>query len=403
MRIIVVGAGPAGLFYSINASCLGHEVVLLESNEKAGKKLFITGKGRCNVTNACEGKEFLNNVVTNAKFLFSSLSKWNSFDTIDFFNSHNCPLVIERGNRVFPKSYKAYDITDTLVRECRKNGVSIKFNTKVLEINKINNEFVVKTNFSNFTSDALVIATGGKSYSQTGSKGDGYLFAKKFNHTIIDPVPALCPIKVKENFQKEMLNFTLKNVTLKATSGKFENNEFGDLEFLSNALTGPIALTTSSLINRFDDVTLSIDFKPALSDEQLDNRLLREIKNYEKGTVLDLIKKVLPSAVIPMFLSKLDVDQDESLVYLTKENRYKIVNLIKSFPFSYAGLDNIDRAIVTSGGVDIKQINPKTMESKLVPNLYFIGEVLDIDAFTGGFNIQIALSTAYSAANALKE
>ena len=403
MRIIVVGAGPAGLFYSINASCLGHEVVLLESNEKAGKKLFITGKGRCNVTNACEGKEFLNNVVTNAKFLFSSLSKWNSFDTIDFFNSHNCPLVIERGNRVFPKSYKAYDITDTLVRECRKNGVSIKFNTKVLEINKINNEFVVKTNFSNFTSDALVIATGGKSYSQTGSKGDGYLFAKKFNHTIIDPVPALCPIKVKENFQKEMLNFTLKNVTLKATSGKFENNEFGDLEFLSNALTGPIALTTSSLINRFDDVTLSIDFKPALSEEQLDNRLLREIKNYEKGTVLDLIKKVLPSAVIPMFLSKLDVDQDESLVYLTKENRYKIVNLIKSFPFSYAGLDNIDRAIVTSGGVDIKQINPKTMESKLVPNLYFIGEVLDIDAFTGGFNIQIALSTAYSAANALKE
>lgn len=403
MRIIVVGAGPAGLFYSINASCLGHEVVLLESNEKAGKKLFITGKGRCNVTNACEGKEFLNNVVTNAKFLFSSLSKWNSFDTIDFFNSHNCPLVIERGNRVFPKSYKAYDITDTLVRECRKNGVSIKFNTKVLEINKINNEFVVKTNSSNFTSDAVVIATGGKSYSQTGSRGDGYLFAKKFNHTIIYPVPALCPIKVKENFQKEMLNFTLKNVTLKASSGKFENKEFGDLEFLSNALTGPIALTTSSLINRFDDVTLSIDFKPALSEEQLDNRLLREIKNYEKGTVLDLIKKVLPSAVIPMFLSKLDVDQDESLVYLTKENRYKIVNLIKSFPFSYAGLDNIDRAIVTSGGVDIKQINPKTMESKLVPNLYFIGEVLDIDAFTGGFNIQIALSTAYSAANALKE
>ena len=402
MDIIVVGGGASGLFFSLNASKKGHNVTVIERNEKVGKKLFITGKGRCNVTSDSDNKTIMNHIVNNPKFLYSALNRWSSVDTINFFSSHGCPLITERGNRVFPQSGKSYDIIRTLHSECIKEGVIFIYKERVMSAYKNNERFVVKTqNGRIFQSDALVIATGGKSYSATGSSGDGYHFASSFSHHIISPVGALVPLKVKETIPSSLFNLTLKNVTLKASGEKFSFSEFGDLEFLPSSLTGPIALTLSSYINRKDNVKLELDLKPALSEEQLTNRILREIKEKRNSVVLDLLKTLLPISFISLFLSKCDVEENKSLDVLLKEERDKIVLYLKHFPFTYAGLDNIDHAIVTSGGVDVKEINPSTMESKLVKNLFFIGEVIDVDALTGGFNIQIAFSSAYLASEAL--
>lgn len=402
MDIIVVGGGASGLFFSLNASKKGHNVTVIERNEKVGKKLFITGKGRCNVTSDSDNKTIMNHIVNNPKFLYSALNRWSSVDTINFFSSHGCPLVTERGNRVFPQSGKSYDIIRTLHSECIKEGVIFIYKERVMSAYKNNERFVVKTqNGRIFQSDALVIATGGKSYAATGSSGDGYHLASSFSHHIISPVGALVPLKVKETIPSSLFNLTLKNVTLKASGEKFSFSEFGDLEFLPSSLTGPIALTLSSYINRKDNVKLELDLKPALSEEQLTNRILREIKEKRNSVVLDLLKTLLPISFISLFLSKCDVEENKSLDVLLKEERDKIVLYLKHFPFTYAGLDNIDHAIVTSGGVDVKEINPSTMESKLVKNLFFIGEVIDVDALTGGFNIQIAFSSAYLASEAL--
>lgn len=402
MDIIVVGGGASGLFFSLNASKKGHNVTVIERNEKVGKKLFITGKGRCNVTSDSDNKTIMNHIVNNPKFLYSALNRWSSVDTINFFSSHGCPLVTERGNRVFPQSGKSYDIIRTLHSECIKEGVIFIYKERVMSAYKNNERFVVKTqNGRIFQSDALVIATGGKSYSKTGSSGDGYHLASSFSHHIISPVGALVPLKVKETIPSSLFNLTLKNVTLKASGEKFSFSEFGDLEFLPSSLTGPIALTISSYINRKDNVKLELDLKPALSEEQLTNRILREIKEKRNSVVLDLLKTLLPISFISLFLSKCDVEENKSLDVLLKEERDKIVFYLKHFPFTYLGLDNIDHAIVTSGGVDVKEINPSTMESKLVKNLFFIGEVIDVDALTGGFNIQIAFSSAYLASEAL--
>lgn len=402
MDIIVVGGGASGLFFSLNASKKGHNVTVIERNEKVGKKLFITGKGRCNVTSDSDNKTIMNHIVNNPKFLYSALNRWSSVDTINFFSSHGCPLITERGNRVFPQSGKSYDIIRTLHSECIKEGVIFIYKERVISAYKNNERFVVKTqNGRIFQSDALVIATGGKSYSATGSSGDGYHLASSFSHHIISPVGALVPLKVKETIPSSLFNLTLKNVTLKASGEKFSFSEFGDLEFLPSSLTGPIALTISSYINRKDNVKLELDLKPALSEEQLTNRILREIKEKRNSVVLDLLKTLLPISFISLFLSKCDVEENKSLDVLLKEERDKIVFYLKHFPFTYLGLDNIDHAIVTSGGVDVKEINPSTMESKLVKNLFFIGEVIDVDALTGGFNIQIAFSSAYLASEAL--
>lgn len=402
MDIIVVGGGASGLFFSLNASKKGHNVTVIERNEKVGKKLFITGKGRCNVTSDSDNKTIMNHVVNNSKFLYSSLNRWSSIDTINFFSSHGCPLVTERGNRVFPQSGKSYDIISTLHSECVKEGVVFIYKERVISAYKNNERFVVRTqNGRIFHSDALVIATGGKSYSRTGSSGDGYHLASSFSHHIISPVGALVPLKVKETIPSSLFNLTLKNVTLKASGEKFSYSEFGDLEFLPSSLTGPIALTISSYINRKENVKLELDLKPALSTEQLTNRILREVKEKKNNVVLDLLKTLLPISFISLFLSKCDVEENKSLDVLLKEDRDKIIFYLKHFPFTYEGLDDIDHAIVTSGGVDVKEINPSSMESKLVKNLFFIGEVIDVDALTGGFNIQIAFSTGYIASQAL--
>lgn len=395
MRIIVVGAGPAGLIASYKLQEKGHEVTLIEKNEKVGKKIYITGKGRCNVTNNCTQEEFFKNVVNNPRFLYASYGNFTSQDTMEFFASRNIELVTERGNRVFPKSYNACEIAQTLFEANKKIGVNIKLNEKVLSITKNEKTFTVSTNKYSYFADKVVISTGGKSYSHTGSTGDGYKFAQAFGHTIIEPVPGLCALKIKENIPSNLFKFTLKNVTLKVKYNNIKKEEFGEITFYKEGVAGPISLTISSLINRINpkDVSLEIDFKPALDNEKLDARILREIRDKNNKSLLDIINKLLPSEIVPWFLEIAKINTNTALFELKKEERKLLVTSLKQFKLTYLGLEDIDHAIITSGGINTKEINQKTLESNLVSGLYFAGEVIDVDAFTGGFNMQIAFST----------
>ena len=401
-RIICIGAGASGLFFALNAASQENEVTLIDSNSKAGRKMYISGKGRCNITNNCDNREFINNVIRNPKFLYSAINRFSPVDTIDFFNEHGCPLKTERGNRVFPVSDRSADIIDCLYRECRRNKVDIQFDQKVTKIEKRDDEFIVHCGNKTYIADKLVIATGGRSYPSTGSTGDGYRFAKQFGHNIIELKSALCPIRIKEIIRHEMLKLTLKNVSLTCKNKSFNETIFGDLEFLPGSITGPIALSMSSLINRIGDVEISLDLKPALDEEKLDKRLLREIETNPNKNVRYLLGTLLANGFIDFFVENTRTDTDIVLNSLTKEKRLKLLDDLKHFRLTFNGLESIDKGIVTSGGVDVSEIDPKTMGSKLCDGLYFIGEVLDVDAFTGGFNLQIALSTAYSCALSMK-
>lgn len=406
MKTIIIGAGPAGMMAAIHAASNNNQIIILEKNEKAGKKLFITGKGRCNVTNNCSENDFIKHVVSNPKFLYSAINSFSSKDTIEFFESRNTPLVTERGNRVFPKSYKSYDITDCLVKECHRLHISFEFNTNVLHIRKNKeNMFVVETNRGNFEADNLVIATGGLSYPKTGSTGDGYQFAKAFNHTIVDTVPALTGIKIKEQIPAKMKGFTLKNVSLHLKDEKFRHDEFGELTFYENYLDGPIVISTSSLINRRDNRNLhiEIDLKPALDENTLQDRIQRDIENNPHGKIIVILRGLLPGPFVPFFEEHVSLNYQKECSIFNKEERNKLIQGLKHFPLTFMGLNGFERAVVTAGGISTKEISPRTMESKLIPNLYFAGEVIDVDAFTGGFNIQIALSTGALAGDAIKE
>ena len=399
MKVIVIGAGAAGLMASIKASENGHQVILLDSNEKCGRKLYITGKGRCNVTNNVAPNEFIKNIVTNPKFMYSAINNFTPSDTIDFFNDRGVELVTERGNRVFPKSYKASDIIDCLYNECKKNGVRIVFSSKVTKVEKKNDLFYVNTTKLMYTCDKLIIATGGASYSTTGSTGDGYYFAKLFNHKVTKLYPALCPIMIKNNFPKTFNNLELKNVSLTCVTERFKKTLFGEMTFVDNGISGPIVLTMSSLINKEVVKELSIDFKPALTHEKLDERLLKDFLERRNESLNSVMRGLLPQVLINVFLNKIKVDGTKKVNEITKNERLLILNNLKKFDLSFEKLDTIEHSIVTSGGVDVSEINPRTMESKLVSGLYFVGEVLDIDCFTGGFNIQCALSMGYIAGN----
>ena len=401
MKIVCIGAGASGLFFALNCADEDHEVILLDSNPKAGRKMYISGKGRCNITNNCDTKGFIRNVVRNPKFLYGAINRFKPSDTIDFFNGHGCPLKTERGNRVFPVSDRSADIIDCLVAECRKKKVDIRFNQKVMKIDKKDDNFIVFTRDQRYIADKLVIATGGKSYPSTGSTGDGYVYAKQFGHKITELKSALCPIRIKEAVSNDMLKMTLKNVALTAENDHFRKTIFGDMEFLKGCITGPIVLSMSSLINREADVTLNLDFKPALDENKLDNRLLREIQGNPNRDIRYLLTTLLPREIIEFFIENTDTDSEIPLHSLTKETRQQLLNDLKHFRLTYQGLEDIDRGIVTSGGVDVNEIDPKTMKSKLCKDLYFIGEILDVDALTGGFNLQIALSTAYSCAQGI--
>jgi len=401
MKIIVVGGGAAGLMASAQLSMKGHDVTLIEKNEKVGRKIFITGKGRCNLTNACSKEDFVKNIVTNPKFLLSSISTFTYKEVMDFFTSRGVELEIQRGNRVFPTSLKSSDIIDCLLIANRKAGTNIRFSETVLGIKKNGEIFEVKTTKGTHKSDKVIIATGGLSYPQTGSTGDGYKFASSFGLDVVEQVPALSALTIKEEIPSYLDKFSLNHVTLKVKTKTKTFEEFGDLTFYSYGIAGPIALTISSKINRMnkEDISLSIDLKPAIPVEELNQRIVKDIQSKKFYTVKNLLSSYLPYEFFSWFIKITNIDQTKSVYELTKQERNQIVDSLKNFKLTYNGLDIIERATVTSGGVSVNEINSSTLECKKIPGLYFIGEVLDVDAFTGGFNLQIAFSTAMQLAS----
>lgn len=474
--VLVIGGGASGLVSAYFASQNGNNVRLIEKNEKLGKKIYITGKGRCNLSNDLPPDEFLTNVVNNSKFLTGAVYSFSPDNTIDFFEKGGTPLKIERGNRVFPLSDKASDVTKCLEKYCRESDVQINLNEKVLAISIINNEvenaeifnenaenitkfaekvakpndkltkrdddisesneivlekfadkanktdekilekanktnelsaykFKVITDKAKYFVDAVIVATGGLSYPSTGSCGDGYKFAKLFNHKIIETKPALCGLNLKGDFYKELQGVSLKNVKLTAkNNNKTVSEFFGEMLFTHFGISGPIVLSTSSKINRLNlnEVKLYLDLKPALDIETLDKRILRDFDKYKNKRLENALSDLLPNKLISIIIEKSKLNGKKSVNVITKAERLTLIQTLKNFEMSVSSLRNIDEAIITSGGVSVKDINPRTMESKLVKNLYFCGEVLDVDAYTGGFNLQIAFSTGYSAGISIK-
>ena len=403
MKVAVIGGGASGLMAAGTAAKNGHMVDLFEANEKVGKKLYITGKGRCNVTNYSSPNEILENIVTNSKFMYGSLYSFTSFDVVDFFESLGVKIKIERGNRAFPESDKSSDIIKALERFNKKHGVNILLNHKVLEINRDNNNFQISTicgTYNNY--DATIICVGGKTYSATGSVGDGYDFAKKFGHGVTEIKPALIPILLNDEFIRELEGLSLKNVSLIAKQDKnIFKCIFGEMIFTSNGISGPIALSMSSFINRQNNIDLYIDLKPALTKEQLRLRINRDIEEMRESQIGTLMSGLLPKSLAFVFIKKLGFDFSRKNKTLNTQEIDKLIIMLKEFKLEYKGLDKLDYGIITSGGVDVKEINPKTMESKLVKGLYFAGEVIDVDALTGGYNLQVAFSTGYVAGNSI--
>ena len=396
MRIAIVGAGASGLMAGGFLSLYGEDVVIFDGNEKSGKKLYITGKGRCNVTNNCSKEEYFENVVNGKKFMMSAINQFDCQDTMVFFENLGLKLKTERGNRVFPESDKSSDVIKALDRHCQ--GCEFKYNEKVEYISKGGDTFTVKTDKATYQFDRVVIATGGKSYPTTGSKGDGYKFAKMFGHKIVETFPALVPIKIKEKFIKDLQGLSLKNVSLNCDIEGKKKSLFGEMLFTADSISGPIALSLSSFIGKSKNVNLSIDFKPALNEEQLEKRLLKDFSENLNRNISYIIKGLLPIRFVDIFLDVIELPRDKKVNSITSQERKKIISNLKDFKLTYDGLYPIEAGIITSGGVCLDEIKPKTMESKLVKGLYFIGEVLDVDCLTGGFNLQTAFATAYACA-----
>lgn len=398
MKILVIGAGPAGLMAAGTLAERGFDVTLADKNEKTGKKLYITGKGRCNVTNECDGKEFLASVVSNPKFLMSAINAFDSYDTVDFLQKNGLNTVTERGNRVFPASQKSSDVIKTFTDYCRKNGVKILLSAKVVGVKSDGEDFVVSLSDKTERFQKVIVATGGLSYPSTGSTGDGYEIAKSFGHKIVKPVQALVPIELNEPWVQKLSGLSLKNVRCTVTAGEKEiASDFGEMLFTHKGVSGPIILSLSSKINRLNPngLKLVIDLKPALSDDVLDARLQRDFAELNLKQFKNSLDGLLPKSLVPVIVGLSKINPEQKVGQITREQRKNLVHLLKNLTFSVKKLAGFEEAIVTAGGVDVKEINPKTMESKLQKGLYFVGEVLDVDALTGGFNIQIALSTAY--------
>lgn len=375
------------------------DTTLFEKNEKLGKKLFITGKGRCNITTTLEGEEFLNNVVRNKKFLYSAIYSFPPSRTMEFFKRNNLELKVERGNRVFPKSDKSSDIIKCFEKALVKTGVDIKLNEEVLCVRKDKN-FIIKTDKDTYTFDRVIIATGGKSYVSTGSTGKGYEIAKIFGHKVVDLKPALVPIILNDEDLKECSGLPLKNIDLVVKKkNKVFKKFFGEALITHFGISGPVVLTASSYVNRIPnkDISLYLDLKPNLDFETLDNRFLREFSNAPNKNLSNIMEKLLPKNLITPYLTRADIEGTKKPSNITVEERHRLIKTLKEFPLSFNSIYDLNAGIVTSGGVSITEVDPSTMESKLVKGLYFTGEVLDVDALTGGFNLQIALSTGYLA------
>ena len=399
-RVGVIGGGPAGIMAAGAAAGRGHDVTLIEKNKQLGKKLFITGKGRCNITNASPISEFFDNIISNREFLYSSLYTFDNEAIIRLLESYGLNTKVERGNRVFPVSDKSSDVIKAFQKYLDHMGAEVLLNSMVSHVYMEDNIFmVVLTTGEKMQFDRLVIATGGASYPATGSEGDGYKMARAFGHTVTELKPSLVPIELEEPWLKDLMGLSLKNVTLRAYSDKkLIHEEFGEMIFTHFGISGPIVLTMSNHINRLKNKpVLTLDLKPALDDETLDNRLLRDFQEYKNKQLKNALNDLLPQKLIPLVIQVSGIYPEKTVHQITREERSKLLEAIKAFPLQFKGFRPLDEAIVTSGGIKVQEVNPSTMESRIVPGLYFAGEIIDIDALTGGYNLQIAYSTGYLA------
>ena len=404
-KVIVIGAGPAGMMAAISAA-ENHEVILLEGNERIGKKLFITGKGRCNVTNAKDISEFFDFIPGNPHFLYSALYTYTNIDVMNFFENAGVKLKVERGSRVFPNSDKSSDIISGLSRGLNEAGVDLRLHSKVKDVIFNNNkiEAVILENGSKVKGDYFIITTGGKSYPLTGSTGIGFDLAKKMGHTIVEPKPSLVPIEIEESWVRELQGLSLRNIELKIKNKKNSKVVYsgqGEMLFTHFGISGPLVLSGSRFIKDGERFEISLDLKPALDEKQLDLRIQKDFKKNLNKDFKNSLDELLPKKLIPVIIELSGIDENKKVNSITKEERRTLLNLLKNLTFTVKGLRDIAEAIVTAGGVSTKEIDPSTMQSKIVDNLYFAGEVIDVDAFTGGYNVQIALSTGYLAGKSI--
>ncbi len=397
--VVIIGAGAAGLLCGAKLAQRGFDVTLVEKMNRPARKLMITGKGRCNVTNACfELDDLISNVPTNPRFMYSAFSSFMPYDTMALFEELGVPLKIERGNRVFPQSDKAMDIVDALVKFCKDSGAKIiQAEAKSFETENGRVKAVVLSDKSKILCDRVVVATGGKSYPLTGSTGDGYIFARSVGHNVTSIKPSLVPLVCSNNFVPKLQGLSLKNISVTL----FENEkeiftDFGEMIFTHYGMSGPVILSASSHIRNMGkkDYKIEIDFKPALDLQTLDKRLQKDFSEFSNKDFINSLSKLLPKKLIPVIVLISGISPNTKCNQITKEQRQALANLLKHFTVHISGFRPVEEAIITSGGVNVKELDPKTMKSKIVDNLYFIGEVIDVDAYTGGFNLQIAFSTA---------
>ncbi|CEI73839.1 MULTISPECIES: NAD(P)/FAD-dependent oxidoreductase [Romboutsia] len=402
-KVVVIGAGAAGMMAAATAADRGLDVTLVEKNHRVGRKILITGKGRCNITNNCDIEELIENVPTNGKFLYSAFYTFTNEDVINMFESLGVKTKTERGNRVFPESDKAHDIANALHKQVIDKKVKLLLNTKVEEIiakdKKI--EKVILDNKKEIQCDAVIVATGGVSYPLTGSTGDGYKFAKKYGHTIIDPKPSLIGLEICESFVSELEKLSLRNIKIELYNGKNKKiyDDFGELEFTKYGIDGPVVKSASCMMKDLSKNTYKIvlDLKPALDEEKLDKRIQRDFQKYTNKAFKNSLDDLLPKKLIPVIIKLSGIDENTVVHQISREQRKALVHLLKNINLTVKRYRPIEEAIITSGGVKVGEINASTMESKLIDGLFFAGEVIDVDAYTGGFNLQIAFSTGYLA------
>ncbi len=411
MKVVVIGGGPAGMMASITAAERGNEVILIEKNKTLGKKLLITGKGRCNITSSLNIDEFIKNTPGNGKFLYSAYQNYTNKDIISFLNSQGLKVKEERGNRIFPVTDRAQDVLECFKNKINKLNIKIKYNTPVKEILVLNGEAIgVLTDSEKILADKVILATGGKSYPVTGSTGDGYEFVKKLGHTITEIKPSLVPLVCYEkDLCVDMQGLSLRNVAIfieDKSNCKKIYEDFGEMLFTHYGISGPIILSGSAHLVRYKNIeellknkkiSLHIDLKPALSLEKLDERVLRDFQKFKNKKFKNSLDELLPKKMIDSIINISGIDAEKSVNEITKAERLELIKLLKNFELTVKDFRPIDEAIITCGGISIKEVNPKTMESKLIKNLYFAGEILDVDSYTGGFNLQIAYSTGFTA------